>query len=225
MEHIAQNKTLACTVPTYNPSPPFPSHPTFDDDDDTIIVSNCRRAPSDDTSSTDTSLTSSPLAEALFHASHLNIAHDHAIADAGATGHFVLPGTPVSHITEAKTPIVINLPDGKQIKSTHTCKLDVPLLPNKARDAHIVPELAYASLVSIKTLCDAGCTVDYNNNACNVYFQEKLVWTGPREPTTGLWNFHSIQHSQWTENHQQRHNVQPYSHAIQRSTLPKARTP
>jgi hypothetical protein len=187
MEHIAQNKTLACPVPTYNPTPPFPHYPAIDDDDATIGVSNCSHNTSDDTSSADTSLTSSPLSEALFQASHLNIASDHAIADAGATGHFVLPGTPVSNINPAQTPLIINLPDGKQIASTHTCKLNVPWLPDKAREAHIVPDLAHASLVSIKTLCDAGCKVQYNSTACSVYFQGSLVWIGKREPTTGLW--------------------------------------
>jgi hypothetical protein len=73
-----------------------------------------------------------PRQETLFHVSHINIATDHAIADAGVTVHFVLPGTPVTNITPAVTPLVINLPDGKKIESTHTCQLDLPWLPSKA---------------------------------------------------------------------------------------------
>jgi len=115
----------------------------MDDDDATLCTSNCTN---DDSATTDTTLTSraaSPIQtqqqETLFHASHINIAVDHAIADAGATGHFVLPGTPVTDIAPAVTPLVINLPDGEKIESTHTCRLNLPWLPDKARMAHIIP--------------------------------------------------------------------------------------
>ena len=41
----------------------------------------------------------------------LKIAKNMAVADAGATGHFVLPGTPVTNIKIARHPLKINLPD------------------------------------------------------------------------------------------------------------------
>ena len=110
-----------------------------------------------------------------------------AIADAGATGHFLLPGTPVTDVRPAKTPIRINLPDGGCIKSTHTCMLDIPWLPREARMAHIVPGLAHTSLVSMSVLCDAGCRVEYDEERCNVHYQGKIVWSGGREPSTKLW--------------------------------------
>jgi hypothetical protein len=50
--------------------------------------------------------------ETIFNVSSINIAVDQAIANAGATGHFVLPGTPVTNITPSTNPLVINLPDG-----------------------------------------------------------------------------------------------------------------
>ena len=62
----------------------------------------------------------------IFNTSNIKIAVDMAIADAGATGHFVLPGAPMLNKRVAKNPIVINLPDGEQIRSTHTCELDLP---------------------------------------------------------------------------------------------------
>jgi hypothetical protein len=111
-----------------------------------------------------------------------------AVADAGATGNFMIPGAPVTNISPStKTPIIINLPDGSQIKSTHTCEIDNPDLPKEARHAHIVPGLAHTSLVSIKMLCDAGCILTYDKNACKVYFKNKVMWRGVREPSTGLW--------------------------------------
>ena len=109
------------------------------------------------------------------------------MADASATGHFVLPGTPVTNIKIARHPLKINLPDGDCLTSTHTCTLDITWLPNEAKEAHIVPGLAHASLISIKILCDAGCKVTYDDNECRVYYNKKIVWLGKREPQTGLW--------------------------------------
>ena len=66
-----------------------------------------------------------------------------AIADADATGHFELPGTPVTNIFPATTPLVINKTDGDTIQSTHTCKLAIPWLPDEARKSNIVPGLVH----------------------------------------------------------------------------------
>ena len=100
----------------------------------------------------------------------IQIALGTAIANAGATEHFLLPGAPVTNVQPTLHPLTINLPDGGTIKSMYTCLLDMPWLPFKARIAHIVPGLAHTSLVSTSTLCDAGCKVKYNNDTCNVLF-------------------------------------------------------
>ena len=126
-------------------------------------------------------------AETMFNTSSIKIAVDRVIADAGATGHFMIPGAPVIDIKPATKPLIINLPDGETIQSTHTCKLNIPWLPEAATRAHIVPGLAHTSLVSIKVLCDAGCEVQYNGKHCLVYYEKKLVWMGQREATTKLW--------------------------------------
>ena len=110
----------------------------------------------------------------------LNIAKNMAVADAGATGHFVLPGTPVTNVKVERHPLKINLPDGDWLTSTHTCTMDIPWLPNNAKEAHIVPSLAHASLISIKILCDAGCKVTYDDDECRVYYNKILVWLGKR---------------------------------------------
>ena len=117
----------------------------------------------------------------------LKIAKNMAVADAGATGHFVLPGTTVTNIKVALHTLKINQPDGDCLTSTHTCTLDTPWLPNDAKEAHIVPGLEHASLISIIILCNAGCKVTYNDAECRVYYNKKVVWLGKREPQTGLW--------------------------------------
>ena len=63
----------------------------------------------------------------------LKIAKNMAVADAGATGHFILPGTHVTNIKIARHPLKINIPDGYCLTSAHTCTLDIPWLPNEAK--------------------------------------------------------------------------------------------
>eukprot|EP00978_Attheya_sp_CCMP212_P029499 scaffold104960_cov29-Attheya_sp.AAC.2 len=36
-------------------------------------------------------------------------------------------------------------------------------------------------------LCDAKCIVTYDDAACTVYYKDKIVWIGNRDPSTGLW--------------------------------------
>ena len=64
------------------------------------------------------------------------------------------------------------------------CEIDNPKLPQEARKAHIVPGLAHTSLISIKMLIDAGCSVTYGEKVL-VYYKDKIVWTGPREELKG----------------------------------------
>ena len=70
---------------------------------------------------------------------------------------------------------------------THTCDLNLPWLPPAATKVHIVPGVVHTSLVSIKTLCDAGCKVNYDANERRVNYKDTIVWRGQREPTTGVW--------------------------------------
>ena len=107
--------------------------------------------------------------DACFNASGIKIGVDYAIADAGATGHFLVPEAPVINKAETTNPLSIHLPDGDKISSTHTCELNVPSLPKGAQKAHIVPGLAHCSLVSIRVLCEEGCKVEYEGNFCKVY--------------------------------------------------------
>ena len=82
-----------------------------------------------------------------------------AISDAGATGHFVLPGTHVKNIKPTEKPLCINLPDVQQLKSTYTCQIDIPGIAEAATISHIVTVLAHTYLVSIKIIYDAGYKV------------------------------------------------------------------
>jgi hypothetical protein len=179
-----------------NPSKPYPTQPnkqntnhgnTQDDDGVTVVINNYTRQHTTNPSTPPNKGAHDPPHDTIFHVACLNIAKEQAIADAGATGHFMIPGAPVTNVTSTKHPLQINLPDGKTIVSTHTCRLNVPWLPKKAQEAHIVPGLAHASLISINILRDAGCKVTYDEHTCRVTYNKKLVWNGHREPNTGLW--------------------------------------
>ena len=115
-----------------------------------------------------------------------NVIH-YALSDSGATAHFLIKGAPATNIKIANKPITITLPNGKTIKSTHTCNLDIPWLPASVTEAHIVPELSHSSLISTRKFCEAGCKVIFDVNECKVYYKRKLVLSGGQDTKTGLW--------------------------------------
>ncbi len=104
----------------------------------------------------------------------LRIAASEAIADTGATSNFVIEGAAMKNKRTARNLLTINLPDGRQIKSTHICDIDIPGLPTTLT-GHIVPHLAIASLFGIRVLCKAGCKVAFDDDTCDVYYEDKLI--------------------------------------------------
>ena len=57
------------------------------------------------------------------------IASTEAIADSGATSIFLMVNVDVANKRHASKPLVINLPDGRKVKSTHVCDIAIPGLP------------------------------------------------------------------------------------------------
>ena len=184
------------TTYTSNPTSNFKNNmytyiPDAEEDDDVTIVIN-KKTLEQETGAWNKIIKGHPLpqyphADTMFNTSHINIVIYQEIPDAGATGNFVPPETPVKKIKIYTNPLIINLPYGYQIKSTHTCQLDIPWLPAEAKEAHIVPGLAHKSLVYIKVLCDAGCNVEYDSKECRVIYKDKTVCNGTRETSTVLW--------------------------------------
>jgi hypothetical protein len=103
-----------------------------------------------------------------------------------STGHFLVEGAPIVNKKKAKHPITITLPNGKLIHSTHTCNLDNPWLPEHITEAHIVTGLAHSSLISTRNFCDAGYKAVFDMYESRVYYYNKLVLTGNRDPNTAL---------------------------------------
>ena len=95
---------------------------------------------------------------------------------------------PVLNKQVAQYPITIRNPNGSTMRSTHLAELPIPHLPMAARRAHIVPELRSHSLLSIGTLCDAGCEVKLTTTTVTVIHNDATIMTGTRIPP-GLWQF------------------------------------
>ena len=54
-------------------------------------------------------------------------------------------------------------------------------------EGHIVPGLTVASLIGIRILCKAGCTVVFTDTACHVVYKGTIILTGYKDSSTDLW--------------------------------------
>jgi len=194
------NNTITCTtsIPTHLQSRPLDNYynillddPTDDadkDDDNTVITSNrstkheCDQATITTADLTDEDISSDDGPPGTHHEPP-----EYAILDSGATAHFIIKGATVRNKHPTFNPLKIKLPDGSVIKSSHTCNLDIPWLPNSVTEAHIVPGLAHSSLVATKKFCDAGCKIIFDLNGCKIIYKVNVVLTGTRDPSSGLW--------------------------------------
>jgi hypothetical protein len=113
-----------------------------------------------------------------------------AIADTGASGHYIRPQDPHTTNGNTQTTITVGLPNGDTLQSNNTgFALDIPQLPQEARQAHLLPGLTHSSLVSIGKLCDEGCEATFDKNKVVVSKDDTTVLTGTRDTRTGLWRF------------------------------------
>jgi hypothetical protein len=110
------------------------------------------------------------------------------IADTGATGHYIQPSDPHTKTGILRTPINVGLPNGTILQSNKdTCLLNINELPIAAQEVHTMPGLTHSSLISTGTLCDAGCTAEFDHTKVVVKYNNKNILEGPRDNRTGLW--------------------------------------
>jgi hypothetical protein len=179
---------VSACKPASDPTP-INSTSSKNDDDVTIVTSNRLRhwpAPQQARPSiamATRTLFGSPMPQYL---NALTNATNQAIADTGATSIFIMEGVDVDNKRPATAPLMINLPDGKQILSTHVCDIQIPGLPT-VLTGHIVPSLSIASLIGIRPLCKAGCKVIFDYKKCDVVFSGVVILRGFKDPSTDLW--------------------------------------
>ncbi len=104
----------------------------------------------------------------------ITIATAQAIANMRAVSIFIMNGAEVVNKRLAHTPLVINLPDGWQMQSTHICDINIPGLPTIST-GHIVLHLAVGLLIGIQPLCNAGCTVVFDKDKCDMLLNKKVI--------------------------------------------------
>ena len=109
------------------------------------------------------------------------------VADTGTTATFLssdfveIHGEHVINIRPNPNPVSIQLPDESIIRTTHLCNLNLPALPTEATKAHICPDLGSdTSLLSIGTLCDAGCEAIFRAHECIITFMGDIILRGTR---------------------------------------------
>ncbi len=110
-----------------------------------------------------------------------------AILDSGLSRHFLTTAAPMTNMHSTSKPIVAQLPNGKRVHSMNMCTLNIPALPTSAQHVHIIPGLASHSLISVVTLCNAGCNVIFTKIECTILYHGKLILCGSKCTRTGLW--------------------------------------
>jgi hypothetical protein len=105
-----------------------------------------------------------------------------AILDSGATSHFLTTTAPATNIIPAAVPLIAQLPNGDKVQSTHTGTLDLPALLVGARAAHIIPDLSSHFLLSVVTMCNAGCMVTFTKINCTIAYRGCTIICGHKLP-------------------------------------------
>jgi hypothetical protein len=165
-------------------------------DEATVVISNCSLSLSTEPTVTfvDAHKTESSVVEARDicvnpsedYLNAITNASTHVIADTGVTLIFIMDGINIVNKRVALQPLTIYLPDGRKVKSSHICNIMIPGLP-QVLTGHVVPHLAIASLIGIRTLCNAGCKVTFDQEKCDVIYDGKVILRGFKVRATDLW--------------------------------------
>ena len=86
-----------------------------------------------------------------------------------------IPGIPMKNVHPTSLPISLKDASGGWIVTTHEGEIDIPGLPEAAQKAQICPQLAHTSLVSIKSLVNAGYKVTFTKYKCRVQYKGSLA--------------------------------------------------
>jgi hypothetical protein len=112
---------------------------------------------------------------------------DTAILDSGCTSNFLSATAPCNTKQEAHVPLSLNMPNGTNIQSSHTCDLLLTDLPPQARKVHIIPGLVHKSLISVGQLCNSGCDITFTQEQVPVSRDGKYVMYRSQDPRSRLW--------------------------------------
>ena len=112
-------------------------------------------------------------------------------ADSGATQHYLKQEDSVilENYTKINNGPTVSLPNNTTIQATHRGTLPLPsAISTAAMTAHTFPHLKNTSLLSIGQLCDDDCVAVLDKHKMGIYKNKKLILSGPRNKTDGLWD-------------------------------------
>ena len=111
-----------------------------------------------------------------------------AVAETGTTEHYLTLDLPCDNKQQAVHPLLIQIPNGEIITSTHTALLSHQDLPIQARKSHLFPGLN-KSLLSIETLCNHGCEATFNEKSVLILnkWSGNVITEGTRDPCKNLY--------------------------------------
>ena len=104
-----------------------------------------------------------------------NLPRTKLVVDTGATHHFlqhsdvVHCALPIKELLPNPQGINVLLPNNATMRSTHTATLHVPGLPKASLTAHVFPQLASGSLLSVGQLCDSGCIATFDKDKLYIF--------------------------------------------------------
>jgi hypothetical protein len=171
--------------PTENPNLAF----NTGNDDVMVVISNLANKNRQPPHQPPTLVT--PVANTLYgspwqnYINAITIAPNHAVADTGAISIFVMDGVDVANRRVATKPLIVNLPDGRKVKSTHACGINIPRLPVTLA-GHIILDLKTALLIGICLLCKVGCKVVFDDVKCDVVYEGCVILRGYKDMSMDL---------------------------------------
>jgi hypothetical protein len=101
---------------------------------------------------------------------------------------FLLINAPCRNTIRSQNPLRVRFPNGETLDSTHTASSDIPELSEEASVAHVCPDMANHSLLSMGKLCNEGYYVTFRIDGVTIYNStSKAILKGHRDLNTGLW--------------------------------------
>ena len=102
-----------------------------------------------------------------------------AISDSGLTGNFMAVYTHLNNLRPTAKMTNKKFPNRQIIRSSIKGELNLPMSPNISRQSHNSPNIKH-SIVSIGTLCDAGCAVTFKILYVTVIYKDNIILQGWR---------------------------------------------
>ena len=136
------------------------------------------------------------------------------VVDSGATSHFVRVSDNLPQIGPSSK--IVNLPNGTTIQALHRARLPFNKLSDRAREAHVLPDLKAHSLISVPKLSDEGYITLFmdGQKGVVVYRANDITFTVTNEPVlqgcrdiSGLWKITSSKHETGSAKQQLNKNV------------------